>query len=152
MFPSHPKTLPWGLRLLVLALMAFQLAACNVFETKDEIANNARVVVTGTAQAPLLLITSTKFERWQDEEGATHVNLVASDTAQISLATAFDQVYPVKPDKGFLVRLVNPETEPAVVSLQVYFDGELNYDQSDVSLSDASIEFSYIFTNFNQIR
>ena len=139
-------------RLLFLAFLATQTAACNIFETTDEIADNARVVISGTAEAPLQLIISTKFERWYDEDNGVHVTLVVADTSYIDLTTDFDQTYAVKPDNGFFVRLVNQETETAVVSLQVYFDGELSYDQHDVVLSDASIEFSYIFENQNQIQ
>lgn len=152
MFQLHSGAIRPVLRFLSLAFLASQAAACNVFETTDEIADNARVVISGTAPAPLQLITSTKFERWYDEDDGVHTTLVQADTSYIDLTTIHDQIYPVKPDRGFFVRLVNRETKAAVVSLQVYFDGELTYDQSDVSLSDASIEFSYIFENQNQIQ
>jgi len=131
--------------------MLSPLAACGILETEDEIADEARVVVSGTASNPLLLITTTKFERFYDEEGEAQTTVVVADTVTIDPAAGYDHVYPVKPDKGFLVRLVNPETETAVVSIQVYFDGELSYDQKNVSLSDASLEFSYIFENFNTV-
>ena len=152
MFQLHPRTMRPVLRFLFLAFLASQTAACNVFETTEDIADNARVVISGTAQAPLQLITSTKFERWYDEENNPHITLIVADTTGIDLASIHDQIYPVKPDKGFLVRLVNPETEPAVISIQVYFDGELSYDQTNVSLSDASIEFSFIFSSYNQLQ
>jgi hypothetical protein len=31
------------------------------------------------------------------------------------------------------------------VSMQVYFDGKLSYDRQNVTLQNASLEFSYIF-------
>jgi hypothetical protein len=152
MLQLQTRTRAVALRFFFLAVLATQTAACNVFETTEEIADNARVLISGTASAPLQLITSTKFERWYDEDDGVHVTLVVADTAYIDLGTVYDQIYPVKPDKGFLVRLVNQETEAAVISMQVYFDGELSYDQDNVSLSDASIEFSYIFANQNQLQ
>ena len=138
-------------KILFLSLILSPLAACGILETEDEIADEARVVVSGTASNPLLLITSTKFERFYDEEGEPQNTVVVADTVTLDLPAGYDQIFPVKPDKGFLVRLVNPETEPAVISIQVYFDGELSYDQKNVSLSDASVEFSYIFENFNTV-
>lgn len=29
--------------------------------------------------------------------------------------------------------------------MQVFFDGELSYDQSDVTLQDAALEYSFLF-------
>ncbi len=139
------------LRTGVLALLVLSTGACNIFETEDEIADEARVLIEGTSPVPLQLITSTRFERTYNDDGDAVTILLVSDTAMIELGTAFDEVYPVKPDLGFFVRLRNLEADPATVSMRVYFDGELNYDQRNVSLSDASLEFSFIFSNFNTI-
>jgi len=138
-----------GLKLLATALLAAGTAACGVFETEDDVANNARVVISGTTPVPLMLITSTKFERYVNQNGEPLITLVVSDTVELELATAFDETFPVKPDKGFLARLINPTQETATISMQVYFDGELNYDQQNVSLTDSSIEFSFVFESYN---
>lgn len=139
------------LRSGVLALLLLSGGACNILETEDEIADEARVRIEGTSPVPLQLITSTRFERTYNQEGDAVTVLLVADTAMIELGTAFDEIYPVKPNLGFFVRLRNLEADPATVSMRVYFDGELNYDQQNVSLSDASLEFSFIFSNFNTI-
>lgn len=136
----------------LLCLLVFQVAACNVFESEDEVADEARVVITGTGTDSTKVITSTRFERWLDDQGETRTSFIVSDTVYSDLATAFDETYPVKPDRGFLVRVVHNDTLPAVISIQVYFDGELSYDQKNVSLTQSSLEFSYIFSNFSTIN
>ena len=151
MFQRHAKAIGATTRISLLSLLVLQAAACSVFETKDEVADEARVVITGTANESTIVITSTRFERWYDDAGDSHTTLLVSDTVPLDLSAPFDQIYPVKPDIGFLVRIVHPDTIPAVISMKVYFDGELSYDQRDVSLTDSSIEFSYIFSNFNTV-
>ena len=151
MVQQHAKALTASVRILLLSLLVLQTGACNVFETKDEVAKEARVVISGTAPAPLELITSTRFQRWNDEEGDSHLTLLVSDTLALELTTDHDQIYPIKPDLGFFVKLSNPDANPAVVTMKVYFDGELNYDQQNVSLSESSIEFSFIFSNLNTV-
>jgi len=126
-----------------------------VLKTEDEVADEARVVITGTVTDSTVLITSTKFERSYDDQGEPHTTLTVSDTIPLKPymeeGSAFDQIFPVKPDIGFLARVVHSDTVPSVISMQVYFDGELNYDQKNVSLVDSSLEFSYIFSNFNTV-
>ena len=151
MFQRQTHAIGATTRISLLSLLVLQAAACSVFETKDEVADEARVVITGTANESTIVITSTRFERWYDDAGDSHTTLLVSDTVPLDLSTPFDQIYPVKPDIGFLVRIVHPDTIPAVISMKVYFDGELSYDQRDVSLTDSSIEFSYIFSNFNTV-
>ena len=140
------------LRTGLMAFLVLNTAGCGIFETEDEIADEARVLIEGTSPIPLQVITSTRFERVYNEEGDLNTLLLVSDTVMIDLETPFDEIFPVKPDVGFLVRLRNLEADPAVVSMRVYFDGDLRYDQQNVSLSDASLEFSYIFSNFNSIN
>ena len=131
---------PLGLGpLLVLA------GACTFLESKEDVAREARVVVTGTAPVPLELVTSTKFTRTIEETGEVTISLAFADTAFVSLADPHDKTYPVRPDRGFLVRLRNHSTDPAVVSMQVFFDGKLYFDRQGVALQEATLEFSYIF-------
>lgn len=140
---------------LSLLLLLLATGACSVFKSEDEVADQARVVITGTVTDSTVLITSTKFERWFDDQGESHTSLTVSDTVSLMPymegGATFDQIYPVKPDVGFLARVVHTDTVPSVISMQVYFDGDLNYDQRDVSLVDSSLEFSYIFSNFNTL-
>lgn len=151
MVSGKGRGLPALARMSLLSLLVLQATACNVFGTEDEVADEARVVIAGTGTDSTKVITSTRFERWLDDQGETHTTLLVSDTVYTDLAATFDEVYPVKPDIGFLVRVVNRDTVPAVISIQVYFDGKLNYDVKNASLVDSSIEFSHIFANFNTI-
>ncbi len=132
-------------RVLGLGLVLVLTGACGLLVSGEEVAENARVVVTGTTPVPLELVTSTKFTRTTDETGEVTTTLAFADTIFVSLAEPHDQIYPVAPDRGFLVRLRNFSEEPAVVSMQVYFDGNLHYDRQDMTLQDATLEFSYIF-------
>jgi hypothetical protein len=145
MSESSVSRMRMSLRALGLGLLPILAAACGLLESKEEVAEEARVVVTGTAPVPLELVTSTKFTRTIEETGETTISLAFADTAFLSLATPHDQVYPIRPDRGFLVRLRNPSMDPAVVSMQVYFDGKLNFDRQNVTLQEGSLEFSYIF-------
>lgn len=133
-------------------LLMVLMVGCNVFESEDEIADEARVTITGTATDSTEVITSTKFTRQINQDGETLITFLQSDTVPLDLSVPFDEIYPVRPDRGFLVRVVNRDKDdPTVITIKVYFDGDLNYSQENVSLVDSSIEFSYIFTNQNQI-
>ncbi len=127
-------------------------AACGIFEGEERIAEKARVVVSGETTVPLELVASTKFIRTRQPEGQTDITLLQADTFQLTLENVFDQEFPVKPDRGFFVRLRNYDTIPALVSMQVYFDGELTYDQQNVTLQQAYLEFSFIFYNESYIQ
>jgi len=145
MSESSVSTMRLTLRALGLALLPILAAACGLLDSKEEVAEQARVVVTGTAPVPLELVTSTKFTRTIEETGETTISLAFADTVFLSLPTPHDKVYPVRPDRGFLVRLRNPSTDPAVVSMQVFFDGKLSFERQNVTVQDGSLEFSYIF-------
>jgi hypothetical protein len=155
MLQRHTRPLSSTGRLSLLTLLVIQVGACSVFKNEDEVADEARVVITGTVTEATQLITSTRFERWYDDQGEAHSTLLVADTIflldHMEGGASFDEIYPVKPDIGFLARVVHNDDVPAVISMKVYFDGELSYDQRDVSLSQSSIEFSYIFSNFNTL-
>jgi hypothetical protein len=128
-------------------LLILVAGACGILESPEGVAKEARLVVSGTSPGALELITSTKFTRTLEVDGSFSISLVVADTVFLAVPSAHDQTYPVRPDRGFLVRLTNPNDEPAVVSMQVYFDGKLRYDRQDVTLQDAALEFSYVFEN-----
>jgi hypothetical protein len=136
----------WFLRKpLGLGLLLVLAGACTILDSTEDVAKEARVVVTGTTPVPLELVTSTKFTRTISETGEVSISLAFADTVLVDLAATLDRTYPVRPDRGFLVRLRNHSTDAAVVSMQVYFDGKLNFDRQNVMLQDASLEFSYMF-------
>ncbi|MFC1660280.1 hypothetical protein ACFL3S_02280 [Gemmatimonadota bacterium] len=81
------------------------------------------------------------------------VVLAFSDTVSLDLMAIHDQVYPVKPDRGFFMKLRNYDTIPATIdALQVYFDGKLTFERKNLTLSQASVEFNYVFENYNTIQ
>lgn len=149
MFEQFQRTMRSGVKLLLFILLSSQAMGCGIFENEEDIADNARVVISGSTPVPLLLVTSTRFQRSVGQGGQPLVLPIQADTVELDLTSVHDQIYPVKPDKGFLARLINPSEETATVSMQVYFDGRLNYDQQNVSLTDSSMEFSYTFEGFN---
>lgn len=138
-------------RILLLGLLTPSVG-CGIFETAEEVANEARVVVTGTAPTPLMLVTSTKFTLFINEEGAANITLAVSDTASLTLEVPHDEIYPIRPDRGFYVKLRNPDTLAAVVNIQVYFDGDLSYERTNLSLTDASVDYNFIWENYNRIQ
>jgi len=144
--------LPTATRWLGGGLLLILFTACNIFDAEVEIAKEARVLVTGTAPEPLELVTSTKFTRSFPSEGGVILSLAFADTTFLSLASPHDETYPIRPDRGFFVRLKNLSMEPATVSMQVYFDGELMYSQENVTLQEGSLEYSYVFENQNVVR
>lgn len=151
MLQLHANAFNGPIRLLLLSFLVLHVGACNVFETEDNTAKEARVLITGTAPGPLELVTSTRFEQWFDEDGNPQIALNESDTVSLDLTTDHDEIYPIKPDRGFFVKLANHDSNPAVVSMQVYFDGELNYNQQNASLAESSLEFSFIFSNYSTV-
>lgn len=142
------RTRRFALRLLPILAVALPATACDVFQPGTETPDQARVVVSGSTPLPLRLITSTRFTRTTDEDGSTVTTFTDADTVYLDVDIDFDRVYPVKPDNRFLARLTNPEAEDATVSMRVYFDGDLEYDQENVTLRDASLEFSYVFSSY----
>ena len=138
-------------RAFLLGLLTAAIG-CGIFETTEEIADEARVVVTGDAETPLLLVTSTKFTRFFNDEGDPVISLAFSDTASITLDVTHDKIYPIRPDRGFYVKLTNPDTLTAIVSMQVYFDGELSYERKNLSLTNASVDYNFIWENYNTIQ
>lgn len=135
----------------MVGLLLIPVGACGSYETGADIPDEARVVVTGTAPEPLELVTSTKFTRTFHETGEFTISLVFADTVFLTLDPPHDQAYPIKPDWGFFVRLKNPVMDPAVVSMQVFFDGELVFEHQEVTLEEDILEFSQVFEGGNVI-
>jgi hypothetical protein len=36
--------------------------------------------------------------------------------------------------------------------MQVYFDGELSYERTNLSLTDASVDYNFIWENYNVVQ
>lgn len=116
-------------------------AGCSWYSTGPNPPAVARVQVTGAG--PLLIITSKAFDRTvNDSTGVTGLVVYQADTVTSNLP--FDSTYDVAPSDRFLVEVVNPDTVPRDMQMQVYFDGDLKFNQS-ATLTNASIQYSRFF-------
>lgn len=130
----------WKLVVGALAVL-IAVAGCSWSTAGPKPPAEARVQVTGTG--PLLIITSEAFDRVFNDSTATASTLVyQADTVTSSLP--FDVTYPVAPSDRFLVRVVNVDTVPRDVRVQVSFDGKTKYDQA-ATLNNSSLEYSSLF-------
>jgi len=134
-----------SLRTVAAVAVVILTGACGILDSGGGVAKEARLVVSGTSPGALELITSTKFTRTYENDGSITIALIVADTVLLPMGSTHNQTYPVSPDRGFLARLTNPHDEPAVVSMQVYFDGKLRYDRQDMILEAIPLEFSFVF-------
>lgn len=117
------------------------VGSCKWSTTGPRPPAEARIQVTG--EGPLLIITLEAFDRITNDStlGVTTV-LYAADTVVSNLP--FDSTYAVAPSDRFLVRVVNLDTVPRDMRLQVSFDGDLKYNQA-ATLTNASLEYNHTF-------
>ncbi len=107
---------------------------------------NARVTVTGTTATPLQLVTSTDFfEEIIGEGTEIRAILVEADTTVVN--PPFDQTFPIGSLGSVLVRLIQPDSTPSDVTMQVWLDGVLEYNQAATMSQGASIEYRFIFSS-----
>ncbi|MGH7476132.1 MAG: hypothetical protein ACRELD_07570 [Longimicrobiales bacterium] len=122
----------------------------SIFGADDQRPEQARIIVEGSAPAPLQLITSTRFRRFINEDGEVRVELIVSDTA--SVAPPLDRTLQLSGQAvGVFARLTNPDTMVASVRMRVLIDNDVRYDQL-ADLSDASLEFSFVFTQAQPLQ
>ena len=132
-------------RILALVAILTPVMACGILDSDSGPPDNARVAITGTSVNSLEVVTSTRFSYTSDAGGNPVAVLVESDTVFIDPAAGHDEVYSIAPDNAFLVRLTNPDTTTAVVTMDVWIDDKLEYNRLDQVLRDNSIEFSRVF-------
>jgi len=119
------------------------LTACDTLLSTDQDApGSARVVIEGTAEAPLRLVTSADFDRVFTGEGAFPV-LITSDTVLVT--PPFDQRYDITEHLRFFAQLTNPDEAEANVTMRVFFDDEEFFDESSALAEGTKLEFSFLF-------
>ncbi|MEJ2678809.1 MAG: hypothetical protein P8174_07015 [Gemmatimonadota bacterium] len=135
------KTKEWWKVVLGALMVLIGAAGCDWSTAPPKPPAEAHVQVTGAG--PLLIITSKAFDRpYNDSTQGLSTVLYQADTITSSLP--FDSTYAVAPADRFLVRVVNPDSVPRDMRLQVSFDGNTKYDHS-ATLNSTSVEFSSFF-------
>lgn len=129
---------------LAVASVTVLVGACDsLLETGQDTPSEARVVVAGTSTEQLRLVTSNDFFRQATGSSTESAAvLVTADTTLFS--PEFDQQYDLGPLTRFFVRLDNPEGAEAQVTLRVFFDEELAFEQSS-TLEGVEVEFNFVF-------
>ncbi len=130
----------------LLALLV--LSACDILGADNEIPREARVLVSGSASNELLVVTSNNFSHVPDAGGNPVVVLQNSDTVYIDPAAVHDEIYDIAPANAFYAELTNPDTTTAIVTMRVWVDGDLEYEQVDFTLVDQSLSFSRSYNDF----
>jgi len=133
--------------LLSAGALACAAAACDsVFGVGIDVPDQARIEISGQTPVELRLITSKKFElAWDPEEQRDVVVLTDADTTAIAQENLpFVRTIPIEPEGRLLVRLVNPSTEMASITMSVFIDGKKEFERI-ADVSDSSIEFIQIW-------
>jgi hypothetical protein len=121
-------------------------AAGCVSTDADVKPQNARVTITGASELPLQLVTSTNFfEQIVGDDPTVQAVLVAADTTAVTLP--FEQTIALDELGSVLVRLIQPDSMPSTVSMQVMLDGVVEYDQAATLSQGGSIEYRFVFTS-----
>ncbi len=128
---------------IILCAALLGAGACSSGTSPDQKPTTARIQVTGTAPAPLRLVTSTDFyETIQD--GAVVQVVRTADTTVIALP--YDEVLPLSSLGSVVVSLTNPAPEPAQVELRVTLDsGQEPYRQAATLSLGGTLRYVFVF-------
>jgi len=129
-----------GVLLTILTLIA---AGCNsILDTSQDYAENARVVITGTADAPLKMVTSTNWFPAQNTNTGEDLILM-TDSAVYDITLPVDTTFKFTSTHRFLVRIINTDTtQGADLRLRVYLDNDLKTDQT-TTVKSIPMQFSW---------
>lgn len=107
---------------------------------------SARVTITGTSEIPLQLVTSIDFfEQIIGDDPTIQAVLVTADTTAVTLP--FEQTIALDELGSVLVRLIQPDSMPSTVSMQVWLDGVLEFDRNATMSQGGSLEYRFVFTS-----
>ena len=126
--------------------LAALLSGCDgLLSTSNRRPDIARVVVTGTSNVPLRLITSTNFTATPNfETGVYDVTFGSFDSDDLELP--IERTVNLNTDR-FIARLVHlseDEADAADIVMEVYLDGALAYRQEAV-LVDSFLDSIHVF-------
>lgn len=126
-------------RTVFMALFIITGASCSSITDSRGSADHTRILVTGTSETPLTLVTSTVFGVQYTDEGIEQIILGEADTVQLSLP--IDRRVDFQGSDRVLVALSNPSTSSeAAIDMRVLIDGNEVYRQT-ATLLDASLRY-----------
>lgn len=126
-------------RAVFMALFIVTGTSCSSITDSRGSADHTRILVTGTSETPLTLVTSTVFGVQYTDEGIEQIILGEADTAQLSLP--IDRRVEFQGSDRILVALSNPSTNSeAAINMRVLIDGNEVYRQT-ATLLDTSLRY-----------
>ena len=132
--------------ILIVSMIALAGAGCDsVLDDTQELPDFARVVLTGTSPVDLEIVTSTNYQVVSDFElQETFIQLILSDT--VLAVPPYEDDIDIRSSERFFVRVTNHALEVADVTLEVSFDGRVEYSQAAFMSEGGSLEFSQTFS------
>jgi hypothetical protein len=125
-------------------ILAAAAAACeSILDTTEDLADNARVFVTGSSPVLLELVLSNDFTAVENAEGNFDVTMAESDTFRVT--PPYERAHPIGQTGRIFVRLTQPDsTVTASVRLRVQLDDREVYDRQ-ATLRNASLEYLFVY-------
>jgi hypothetical protein len=103
----------------------------------------ARLVIVGDSDKSVRLITSTNFLAAVNEQGQTRVEMFVSDTVITTLP--YERVFDIEDDQRFLVEAAWIDTDLEAVSVQVFLDDAIRFDEAGLLIEGQPYRFVYMF-------
>ncbi len=130
---------------LGLVMASTLVSACDILSPERDLPEEARILLTGTSPDLLEVVTSTRFGYQVNEDGDPILVLEQAETSMVDPGPGFERSYAIAPDRGFYVRVRNPQDTGGTISLSVWIDESLEYKRENYSLANGSIEFSRLY-------
>jgi hypothetical protein len=143
MRPAHRETRQHA-ALPALLILTIAAAGCEgLLDSRQEYAENAQVIVTGTSPVPMLLILSNRYTAVPDQTtGQVVVQIERADTFELGLP--IDRIYPLGDQFRILVRLQNADsTSTASVNMRVLLDGKDEVYNQNATMKDSYLEYRF---------
>jgi len=121
-------------------VLALAPSACGFDDTPTR--EEARVVLEGETDAPVQIVLSREFIQTQNEFGQRSIALFSADTAIVT--PPFSRTMNIRNQQRFFARAEAADTVPTPVRMQVFLDGDLEFDQMR-DLRDQRLQFSFQF-------
>ena len=135
-------------RFFAVAVAAVLAAApgCSLGTEADEKPTSARITVTGTTSSPLQLVVSTDFFEQIIGDGIEiQAVLITADT--LSVTPPFEEVTALDELGSVFYRLIQPDSVPSTVTMRVFLDEALEYDQDATLSQGGALEYRFVFTS-----
>lgn len=127
--------------LVLIALFLAGPSACLDTQDPDPPAE-ARITISGTSPDSLRLITSTDFFEQIVGDSEIQAVLVQADT--LAVLPPFETQVSLRSVGEVFVRVSQEGTTPSNVTVQVFLDGELEYDRTATLSQGGALEYRYL--------